>query len=529
MKSSCLPRRVLLWVALLWGAAAAAQPAEPVYSEVRLRPTRETALFGLASRGVALDHVRRGEDAAGPYVDATLSDVELAEVRAAGVAYEVLVPDVVSAFEARPRLTPEEQRAVEQADPLQGFEFGTMAGFYRLNEMVTELDSMRLLYPHLVTEKVSLGLSHEGREVWMVKISDNPEVDELEPEVLYTAIHHAREPQSLMTVMYFMYYLLENYGTDSLATAIVNERELYFIPMLNPDGYARNEATNPSGGGMWRKNRRNNGGGSFGVDPNRNYGYNWGYDNNGSSPNPSSETYRGPSAFSEPENQAIRDFAEDREIVAALHYHSYGDMYIFPWGYATQYTPDDALFRSFSADMSAHNGYDYGIAIEVNYYTNGSAYDWMYGEQTTKPKALAWTVEVGGSSDGFWPPMSRIFPLAQENLMPNLVLAQRAGELGVPTGTSGPPETAGDFALSAAYPNPFNPNTALTLRLARAQHVVVEALDGLGRRVALLHEGALAAGTHRLALDASGLPSGLYLVRAIGEAGSVHRPVTLLK
>ena len=144
----------------------------------------------------------------------------------------------------------------------------------------------------------------------MVKISDNPDVDEAEPEILYTALHHAREPQSMMQMIYFMYYLLENYNTNPSVQYIVNNRELYFIPVVNPDGYEYNRTTNPSGGGMWRKNRKNNGS-SYGVDLNRNYGpytY-WNAPNGGSSTDPSSDTYRGTAPFSEPETSKLKEFS----------------------------------------------------------------------------------------------------------------------------------------------------------------------------------------------------------------------------
>jgi len=103
--------------------------------------------------------------------------------------------------------------------------------------------------------------------------------------------------------------------------------------MVNPDGYTYNENTYPNGGGMWRKNRRVNGGNEFGVDINRNYGYKWGYDNQGSSPDSSSETYRGPGAFSETETQAVKYFAEQHNIQITLNYHTYGNLLIYPWGY----------------------------------------------------------------------------------------------------------------------------------------------------------------------------------------------------
>ncbi len=94
--------------------------------------------------------------------------------------------------------------------------------------------------------------------------------------MLYTALTHAREPASVQQLLYFMYYILENYGVDDEITDIVDNTELYFVPCVNPDGYVYNQMESPQGGGMWRKNRRNNGDGSFGVDLNRNFGYKWG-------------------------------------------------------------------------------------------------------------------------------------------------------------------------------------------------------------------------------------------------------------
>ena len=98
----------------------------------------------------------------------------------------------------------------------------------------------------------------------------------------------------MVSLIYFMQYILSQYGTDPEITCLINNRELYFVPCANPDGYVYNQTTNPNGGGFWRKNRRNNGDGTFGVDLNRNFDYNWGFDNNGSSPITSSEVYRGP-------------------------------------------------------------------------------------------------------------------------------------------------------------------------------------------------------------------------------------------
>jgi len=335
-----------------------------------------------------------------------------------------------AAYRQRPKMsraqlqTLKAQTATLYTTP-SNFHYGSMGGYLTFAEVVAELDNMRTLYPNLISVRQSIGNSLESRQIWMVKISDNPDVDETEQEILYTGLHHAREPQGMTTVIYFMWYMLENYGSDPTVTNLVDNRELYFVPVVNPDGYVYNQQTNPNGGGMWRKNRRNNGNGTFGVDLNRNYGYQWGYNNSGSSPTPSSETYRGTAAFSEPETQVMRDFALGRQFRMANNYHSYGNYLIFPWGYiANFYTPDHSVFVAWGQDMTQFNNYTDGTANQtVGYTVNGEANDWLYGEQTQKGKVFGFTTEVGTGSDGFWPSQSRIIPLADENIYPNLVLA----------------------------------------------------------------------------------------------------------
>jgi hypothetical protein len=244
--------------------------------------------------------------------------------------------------------------------------------------------------------------------------------------------------------LYYMFYLLENYGIDPEVTYLVNTRELYFVPVVNPDGYMRNQTTNPSGGGMWRKNRRNNGDGTFGVDLNRNYSYNWGANNQGSSGNPSSDTYRGPSAFSEPETQAIRQFHQGKNIFNAFHYHTFGNYEIHPFGLASNTLPpepDRTWFQLYGNAIIAMNGYTLGNSwATVGYGVNGDACDWSYGEVVEKPKVFGFVPEVGGSSDGFWPAPSRIFPLAEANLGPNLYYAWITGARVHYLGTTAGPE-----------------------------------------------------------------------------------------
>ncbi len=298
-------------------------------------------------------------------------------------------------------------------------------GFKTYSQITAYLGMLHMDHPSITTPPFSIGETAEGHELWAMKISDNPGLDEDEPRVLFTGLTHAREPIGGEVVLYTMDYLTDNYGSNATVTEIVDGRELYFVPVVNPDGYVYNEFTNPEGGGLWRKNRRDNGGGVYGVDLNRNYGYKWGYDDLGSSPDSNLIVYRGPAPFSEPETQAIRDLAEARAFSVVVDYHSAGNMLLYPWTYDRLYTPDDRFFVAIADSASSFNGYAPGPGWML-YVANGVSYDWEYGEQTTKPMAFGFLPEVGSGTDGFWPEPSRITPLCQENLPVNLLMAKIA-------------------------------------------------------------------------------------------------------
>ncbi|HLG32838.1 MAG TPA: M14 family metallopeptidase, partial [Ignavibacteriaceae bacterium] len=245
-----------------------------------------------------------------------------------GLGFEILIDDWKTYYASQPTLTETEKEFIRiesnQSFGVSGFDFGSMGGYYTFDEIAADLDEMVKNYPNLITQKFSIGTSVEGRTIWAIKISDNPNVNENEPAVGFDALVHAREPQSMATLMYFMWYLLENYGSDPEVTYLVNNREIYCVPCFNPDGYEYNRQTDPGGGGMWRKNRRNNGT-CYGIDLNRNFSYQWGYDNIGSSPDPCDQTYRGTAAFSEPEAQAVRDMAILKNYGTHFNMHSYGN------------------------------------------------------------------------------------------------------------------------------------------------------------------------------------------------------------
>jgi len=341
----------------------------------------------------------------GQYIDIITHREEVKKLRSLGYEVEIVHEDLVAFYQSRLDRTKD------------------MGGYHTYSEVMAALDSMHALYPSLTTSKIDIGHTLQDSVIWAFKISDNPGVDEDEPEVFYNSLIHAREPAGMEVLLYFMWYLLDNYGTDSLATYLVDNRELWFVPVVNPEGYCYNEYTYPDGGGMWRKNRRNCGGGDWGVDLNRNFGYMWGYDNYGSSPYCSDETYRGTGPFSEPSTQVIRDFMLGRNFVMCLDNHCHGMWLIYPWCYDRFYTPDHNLFVAIAESMAVFNGHVPGTAWEtVNYPVNGGSVDWEYGELGI----IAISPEIGTQDDGFWPPSWRILPLCELELPANLLYAELA-------------------------------------------------------------------------------------------------------
>jgi carboxypeptidase T len=424
---------LLLFVNISGYSQTTPPPAPPLqYTEVRVHATRAD-MIRLAQMGLPADEGFWSKEGTWSTV---LSSEELKKVKEAGFTVDVIHEDycrfIAERSKNEAKLVETINRQLKEASftnsyqypvPLH-FRLGSMAGFLTLQEVLDELDSMHLYYPNLITVKAPATATNslEGRPIYMVKISDNPNVSESEPKVYMNSLIHAREPEGMQQLIFFMWYLLENYGTSEEIQYLVNNLEIYFVPVVNPDGYEYNRAFYPAGGGQWRKNRRNNGNGTFGVDLNRNFGYKWGYDDIGSSPYPADETYRGPSAFSEPETQVQRDFGIDRAFRIAMDFHTYSDDVLYSWCYITQYTPDSLLQVTYSNFFSRDDGYTAGLPGIILYNTNGDALDWQYGEQTAKPKTISFCTEIGTQNDGFWPSSARIIPLAEQNVFPNLMM-----------------------------------------------------------------------------------------------------------
>lgn len=307
--------------------------------------------------------------------------------------------------------------------------------YYTYSTMTNLLQNLSENYSDIMSLS-SLGKTYEGRDIWLVKLSDHVETDEDEPEVLLMGAHHGNEKPSFEVLIYFINYVLERYSlentdddddgqinedpidgfdndndglTDEDASEervrnVLDSTEIYLIPMVNPDGVEFD----------WRKNREPNYGPdgesdeitSYGVDLNRNYGYMWNIVNffpeNYFLEYITDETtwvYRGEEPFSEKETQAVKSFVEDHDIQISLSYHDYGEFMLFPWMHTSRHTPHELLFRSIGENMSKINKYDlriYGQYGEREYLipryqgTPGSSENWLYGEHDI----LAFTMEL---------------------------------------------------------------------------------------------------------------------------------------
>jgi carboxypeptidase T len=284
------------------------------------------------------------------------------------------------------------------------------SAYHTYAEVTSETATIAQIHPSIVS-RFSLGKSYEGRDVWALKVSDNVATDEAEPEVLFTANQHAREHLTVEMAMYLLNELANGYGTDPQITSLVDSREIWIVPTMNPDGAEFDVATGAYA--LWRKNRQPSPGSSaIGTDLNRNWGFQWGCCG-GSSAIPSSETYRGPAAFSAPETRLVRDFVNSRvvggkqQITTAIDFHTFSELVLWPYGYTTADTTPTLLaderntFAALGQSMAATNGYTPEQTSDL-YIADGSIDDWLWGQH----RIFAYTFEMypRTSSPGFYPP-----------------------------------------------------------------------------------------------------------------------------
>ncbi len=409
------------------------------------------------------------------------------------------------------------------------------SNYTNYTELEARLNALATGYPDIVT-LTDLGPGVQGtHNVWLLKISDDVGSDDPdEPNAMLTGVHHAREPMSLEIPLYFAEQICAEYGSDPDVTDIVDNIELYIIPLLNPEGYNYDDVTNAVPKKYWRKNGYDwpnpnypddhGGGEGTGVDPNRNYTYMWGYDNYGSSPNWWSQSYRGVAAASEPENQYIISLCESKDFVAAFHYHQFGQIFLRPFAYNGTAPPSDDL----AIFTEIYEGYRDAILAESGVYfdydvgsANGTAYDYMYGEFG----AFAYTVEI---CEEFYPDDSEIGP-ARSRHEAGLMwwcqyLIDNFSGTGIDEDGDGP-ATPSAFELISVYPNPASDKASFSFALPESAEVRLGLFDIRGRKVNEVTE-TRPAGENTITADVGALSNGLYLYKfEVGEERVVGKIV----
>jgi len=350
--------------------------------------------------------VRNGE------IDVHLSREARAAVERAGIPFEVLIEDVPAMIESQ--ATERAARAVEGG--IAGEDW--WADVKNLAAINAKLDEWIAAYPGLVSS-VTVGTSLQGRIIRGIRISLAPSGAAV-PAFLFDSCQHAREWATPMVSMLVADRLIEGAASDPTIGAMLTAAEILIVPVVNPDGYQHSWDQVR----LWRKNRRDNGDGSFGVDLNRNWGFQWG--GQGASANPSSETYRGPAPFSEPETQALRDFVlANGRIIGHIDFHSYSQLILWPWGWTADLCVDQPLFESLAASMqsaieSVHGRlYSSGPIYTGIYPASGTIVDWAYGAAA----ARSTTIEARDTGTyGFLIPPAEVRPCAEENAQAALAM-----------------------------------------------------------------------------------------------------------
>jgi murein tripeptide amidase MpaA len=380
------------------------------YSSVRVTVTTPRQMLAVTS---LMDMLLSESSGVGTF-DVLLAPGKLKALTDLGIQHAVLSPNIQDQIDA-------ESRRIRTALLLNHAGQGQREGrawfddYKTLAEINAYADALAAAKPAIVTMQ-NVGASLQGRQLRAIRITapGNPPGNP-RPAVIYHGGQHAREWITPMTVVYIADQLINGYGVEPWITSMLNNVEVIIIPVMNPDGYEYTWTNNR----MWRKNRRNNGGGTTGVDLNRNWGFGWGGE--GASTDPGNDTYRGPSAFSEPETQVMRDFiTANPQIRAHIDFHSYSQLILSPYGYTATLPPDAAKFNRINAVMETQieslygTQYVSGPTYTTIYPASGGSSDWTYGSRGI----LGWGWELRDTGEnGFVLPPEQIIPTGQETIL----------------------------------------------------------------------------------------------------------------
>jgi carboxypeptidase T len=417
-------------------------------------------------RGVEI--VGHGTD----YVDIILPRIQEAELDAAHISYTVTISDV------------------------DGYSRQFTGQYHSFAQMEQILQNTASAYPD-ITSLYSVGTTIQGRNLWCLEITDNPGVDEGEPNVLFMGLHHAREWPTIEITLSMINILTSQYATNSTVQNLVNNRRIYIIPCENPDGYYE---SHDNGDSMWRKNMHYfPQWGTTGVDTNRNYAGScdgkglgeWGTAYQGAtSHGGNDEVFCGPDPNSELETQAIENFVITHDISCSISWHTYSELVLYPWGYTTTHAPDYTILSQVASNManliSSESGGGHYTPEQSDslYPTTGDYLDWAYGYglYVLGRVNFCYTIEA---CQQFQPSTSHLDQICTENCQAGIYFLTEAENLSQvvprvmpPTISDIPDSPTGSFTVSWQVPNPnSNPDayeldqlTNLTLQTDGAEN-----------------------------------------------------------
>jgi hypothetical protein len=313
---------------------------------------------------------------------------------------------------------------------------GAEGKFHSYEETLAEFTQLAEQHPN-VARVVNLGQSYEGRQIFALKVSNSPELnDPTKPDVLITGCYHAREWVSVEPPVYFANQLVKGYANDDSVKYLVDHLQIWIVPIVNPDGLAYSQGSaneRLDSVRLWRKNRRpvsaDGCKSSIGVDLNRNYSFQWRLqsdrpcpsysDDIGGSDDSENEIFRGLKAESEPEIKALKSLIDDpdRRFRAQLDYHNYSQLVLYPWGYQTFDAPDEktlsSLARRISDEIFKVDRKEYRPQQAIDLYaTTGSSIDYAYGANQV---AAPFLIEMRPASGNFNVPENQIETINKEN------------------------------------------------------------------------------------------------------------------
>ncbi|KAI9106036.1 carboxypeptidase A1-like protein [Phlyctochytrium arcticum] len=342
--------------------------------------------------------------------DDVLQHRALRDIAGSDIHAKVIVEDVEELI--RRSEAPANESSIAAAD--------WFANYHKYDEIKQWYTDLSKEFPDLVTFIPSVGKTTEGRDIFATRITSKKNASSNKPQLYWQGLQHAREWIGGATVQYLSDQLIRGYAQDP---TILDSAEFIIVPVVNPDGYEFSQKTR-----LWRKNRRNNGDGTYGVDLNRNWNDHWGQ--GGSSSSTRADDYKGPSVASEPEVKVLSKFflaPENKNIVGAIDFHSYSQLVLRPPGWTATPTKDEAILKKIGDAMrdtikSVHGVAYRSISAYSLYKTTGSVQDWWYGEEVTKAhggrRVSAFTIELrpgeNSAGVGFVLPPSQIKPTGEE-------------------------------------------------------------------------------------------------------------------